>query len=445
VRLTILRLTEVLATSLGFIVAFTLILSQVPIATALGLVGFGGYVILNGWTPALSMVATITRDSTLTYTLIVLPLFVLMGNLVAGAGISGDLFRAAQAIMGRRRGSLAMATVTACGGFGAICGSSVATAATMAKVAIPSMRRLGYSKSLSAAAVAAGGTLGVLIPPSIIMVVYGVATQTHIGKLFAAGIVPGIVAVVGYLLAVKYTVWRYPSSAPVADDGDRVDGWQLLRSLWPVVVIFAVVMGGIYGGLFTAVEASGIGAVTALAFAISRHNLRWRDVYAIFVDTAQTSAMMFAIILGAALFGEFVNMTGVHESLLRLVEGSGLPPFGIVLVMIVIYLVLGCVLETLSMILLTVPIFFPIITMLGYDPVWFGVLIVVVVEIGLITPPIGVNLFVIRSVVKDITMAEVVRGVLPFIVADIARVLLIAALPALSLWLPELLFKSTPG
>lgn len=209
--------------------------------------------------------------------------------------------------------------------------------------------------------------------------------------------------------------------------------------------MFAVVMGGIYGGLFTAVEASGIGAVTALAFAISRHNLRWRDVYAIFVDTAQTSAMMFAIILGAALFGEFVNMTGVHESLLRLMEGSGLPPFGIVLMMIVIYLVLGCVLETLSMILLTVPIFFPIVTMLGYDPVWFGILIVVVVEIGLITPPIGVNLFVIRSVVPDITMAEVVRGVLPFIVADIARVLLIAALPALSLWLPELIFKSSPG
>jgi tripartite ATP-independent transporter DctM subunit len=434
-----------LATCLGFLLAFALILLQVPIATALGLVGLGGVVVLSGWTPAFSMVATITRDSTLVYTLIVLPLFVLMGNLVAGAGISNDLFRAAQALIGRRRGGLAMATVAACGGFGAICGSSVATAATMGKVAIPSMRRLGYGDALSAAAVAAGGTLGILIPPSIIMVVYGVATQTHIGKLFAAGIVPGLVAIVGYLLAVQYSVWRDPAAAPVADQAETMDGVALLRSLWPVLVIFAVVMGGIYGGLFTSIEASGIGAAAALAFALTRHGLGWREIYAILVDTAQTSAMMFAIILGAALFGEFVNITGVHESLLRLVQGSGLPPFGIVLMMVAVYLLLGCVLESLSMILLTVPIFFPIIQALGYDPVWFGILIVVVVEIGLITPPIGVNLFVIRSVVPDIPMATVIRGVVPFIVADLLRVLLIAAVPALSLWLPNLLFKASSG
>ncbi|WP_374665838.1 TRAP transporter large permease [Ramlibacter sp.] len=434
-----------LATCLGFLAAFSLILFQVPIATALGLVGFGGYVLLSGWTPAFSMVATITRDSTLVYTLIVLPLFVLMGNLVAGAGISQDLFRAAQALIGRRRGSLAMATVAACGGFGAICGSSVATAATMGKVAIPAMRRLGYGDSLSAAAVAAGGTLGILIPPSIIMVVYGVATQTHIGKLFAAGIVPGLIAVVGYILAVKFSVWRDPGLAPAVDETEASNGRALLASLWPVVAIFGVVMGGIYGGLFTAVEASGIGAAAALVFALGRHNLRLRDIYAIFVDTAQTSAMMFGIILGAALFGEFVNMTGVHEALLKLVQGSGLSPFGIVLMMIAVYLVLGCVLESLSMILLTVPIFFPIIKALGFDPVWFGILIVVVVEIGLITPPIGVNLFVIRSVVPDVPMRTVIRGVIPFIVADLVRVLLIAAVPALSLWLPGLLFKSATG
>ncbi len=434
-----------LATCIGFAVAFALILGQVPIATALGLVGFGGYVVLSGPTPALSMVATITRDSTLVYTLIVLPLFVLMGNLVAGAGISLDLFRAAQALIGRRRGSLAMATVAACGAFGAICGSSVATAATMGKVAIPSMRRLGYGDSLSAAAVAAGGTLGILIPPSIIMVVYGVATQTHIGMLFAAGIVPGLIAITGYILAVQYSVWRNPEIAPMADETERLNAGQLARSLWPVAVIFGVVMGGIYGGLFTSIEASGIGAVAALAFALSRHQLKWRDIYAIFVDTAQTSAMMFAVILGAALFGEFVNITGVHESLLKVVQGSGLPPFGIILLMVVVYLVLGCVLERLSMILLTVPIFFPIIKALGYDPVWFGILIVVVVEIGLITPPIGVNLFVIRSVVPDVPMMTVIRGVIPFIVADLVRVLLIAAVPAISLWLPQLLFKSASG
>ena len=433
------------ATLFGFLIAFALILVQVPIATALGLVGFGGVILLSGWTPAFSMVANITRDSTLVYTLIVLPLFVLMGNLVAGAGISGDLFRAAQALIGRRRGGLAMATVAACGGFGAICGSSVATAATMGKVAIPAMRKLGYGDSLSSAAVAAGGTLGILIPPSIIMVVYGVATQTHIGMLFAAGIVPGLIAIVGYMAAVKYSVWRNPALAPLADETEKIDTPALLRSLWPVLVIFGVVMGGIYGGFFTSIEASGIGAVAALLFALSRHNLKLAEIYDIFADTARTSTMMFGIILGAALFGEFINITGVHEGLLKVVQGSGLPNFGIVLLMILVYLVLGCVLESLSMILLTVPIFFPIIKVMGYDPVWFGILIVVVVEIGLITPPIGVNLFVIRSVMPDIQMMTVIRGVIPFIVVDLVRVLLIAAVPALSLWLPQLMFKAASG
>lgn len=431
-----------LAACLGFFVAFAFILFQVPIATALALAGFGGYVWLNGLTPALSMVATVTKDSTLVYSLIVLPLFVLMGNLVAGAGISGDLFRAAQAFIGKRRGGLAMATVVACGGFGAICGSSVATAATMGKVAIPSMRKLGYGDSLSSAAVAAGGTLGILIPPSVIMVVYGVATQTHIGKLFAAGIVPGLVAITGYVLAVKWSVWRNPGLAPLADDKEQVNKLALLRALWPVALIFGVVMGGIYGGFFTSIEASGIGATAALVFALTHHSLKLKDIYAILVDTARTSAMMFAIILGAALFGEFVNLTGVHEGLLQVVKDSGLPPFGIILLMIALYILLGTVLESLSMILLTVPIFFPIVLALGYDPVWFGILVVMVVEIGLITPPIGVNLFVIRSVMPDIPMMTVVRGVIPFVVADILRILLIAAVPALSLWLPNLLFKA---
>ena len=431
-----------LAACLGFLVAFSLILFQVPIATALGIVGIAGYAVLNDWKPALSMVATITKDSTLLYTLIVLPLFVLMGNLVAGAGISVDLFRAAQAFIGRRRGGLALATVAACGGFGAICGSSVATAATMGKVAIPAMRKLGYSDSLSAASVAAGGTLGILIPPSIIMVVYGVATQTHIGKLFAAGVIPGLIAIMGYMAAVKWTVWRDPAAAPLADEMEKPDKAALLRSLWPVAVIFGVVMGGIYGGFFTSIEASGIGASAAMVFALMHHSLKLKDIFAILVDTARTSAMMFAIILGAALFGEFINLTGVHEGLLKVVNGSGLPPFGIILLMVVLYILLGSVLESLSMILLTVPIFFPIIKALGYDPVWFGILIVVVVEIGLIHPPIGVNLFVIRSVVPDIPMISILKGIIPFIVADLLRILLIASVPAISLWLPNLLFKA---
>lgn len=434
-----------LAVSIGFLISFALIFLQVPIATALGLVGFGGVVWLNGWTPALSMAATITRDTTLVYSLIVLPLFVLMGNLVAGAGISGDLFRAAQALIGRRRGGVAMATIVASGGFAAICGSSVATAATMGKVAIPEMRRLGYGEKLASAVVAAGGTLGILIPPSVIMVVYGVATQTHIGKLFAAGVVPGLIAVLGYMLAVRYMVWRDSSQAPVSTERVEMDVRALFRTLWPVAAIFGIVMGGIYGGLFTSVEASGIGASAALLFAVTRHNLTLAKIREIFADSARTSAMMFGIILGAALFGEFVNITGVHEGLLAMVQGSGLSPFGVIMVMIAIYLVLGCVLESLSMILLTVPIFFPIVVALGYDPVWFGILVVVVVEIGLITPPIGVNLFVIRSVTPDIPMGSIVRGILPFIASDLVRVMLIATIPALSLWLPNLLFNGAGG
>ncbi len=432
------------AASLGLLAAFALIFFQVPIATALALVGFLGYVALNDVIAGFSMVATVTRDSTMVYSLIVLPLFVLMGNLVAGAGISGQLFDAAQAFIGRRRGGLAMATVAASGAFGAVCGSSVATAATMGKVAIPAMRRLGYADSLSSAAVAAGGTLGILIPPSVIMVVYGVATQTHIGMLFAAGIVPGLIAIALYMAAVKWTVWRNPAAAPLAEPGADRDRWKMLRALWPVIVIFGVVMGGIYGGVFTSVEASGIGAVAALVFALARKGVTLRDIYAIVLDSAKTSAMMFAIILGAAVFGEFVNMTGIHEGLLAMVEASGLSSFSVILVIIAIYIVLGCVLESLSIILLTVPIFFPVVTALGYDPVWFGILVVVVVEIGLITPPIGVNLFVIRSVVSDIPMISIVKGVLPFITVDLLRILLIAALPVLSLWLPNLLFSSTP-
>jgi tripartite ATP-independent transporter DctM subunit len=431
-----------LAACLGFLIAFSFILFQVPIATALGVVGFCGYALLSGWTPALSMVSTVAKDSTLVYSLIVLPLFVLMGNLVAGAGISQDLFRAAQAFIGARRGGVAMATVVACGGFAAMSGSSVATAATMGKVAIPSMRQLGYDDSLSAAAVAAGGTLGVLFPPSIIMVVYGVATQTHIGMLFAAGVVPGLLAMIGYVIAVKWTVWRKPESAPLGEKIERHDRVALLRSLWPVALIFAVVMGGIYGGFFTSIEASGIGASSAMVLALTHTSLKLKQVLSILVDTAKTSAMMFAIILGAALFGEFVNITGVHEGLLSVVTGSGLPPFGIILMMVVLYILLGSVLESLSLILLTVPIFFPIIKAMGYDPVWFGVLIVVVVEIGLIHPPIGVNLFVIRSVMPDIPMMTIVRGVVPFIVTCLINIFIIAAFPAISLWLPHLLFKS---
>ena len=429
-----------LAALIGFVLAFALIFLRVPIATSLALVGFGGLMIVSGTTPALTTMAMSAQSATMSYSLSVLPLFILMGNLVAGAGISGNLFRAAQMFVGRQRGGLAIATVLACGGFGAICGSSVATAATMSRVAIPPMRKIGYADRLTAATLAAGGTLGILIPPSVLMVIYGVSTQTHIGKLFAAGLIPGIVGILGYIAAVKWVVWRDPSAAPASEQTEWTERFEVLRGLWPVIVLFGLVMGGIYGGWFTATEAAGIGAAGAFAFALSARSLTLKHIGAILVDTALVSASMFAIIFGAAMFVEFINLSGVHKLLETLVKDSGASPFGVILIIIAIYIVLGSVLESLSMILITVPIFFPIVVGLGYDPVWFGIIVVVATEIGLITPPIGVNLFVIRSVAPDIAMKTILGGVLPFISVDVLRILLLAAVPVLSLWLPGLLF-----
>jgi len=429
-----------IAALLGFAASFVLLFLRVPISTGLAITGFAGLVILSGWTPALTTVGMAAQSVTMAYSLSVLPLFVLMGNLVAGAGISGNLFKAAQLFVGRQRGGVAMGTILACAGFGAICGSSVATCATMARVAIPSMRKLGYHDRLTTATLASGATLGILIPPSIIMVVYGVNTQTHIGKLFAAGLVPGIIAVLLYMAAVKWTVWRDPTTAPVAAGSNRAEKFEVLKGLWPVIVLFTLVMGGIYGGFFTATEAAGIGAAGALVFALLHKGLGARRIYAILVDSALVSAMMIAIVFGAAVFVEFINVTGIHRVLESLVAGSGLPPFGIILLMIAIFFVAGALMEELSMILILVPIFYPIVIKLGYDPVWFGIIVVVACEIGLIAPPIGMNLFVIRSVAPDVPMNTILAGMFPFITVDLVRIVLLAAFPAITLWLPNLLF-----
>ncbi|MGF7159278.1 tripartite ATP-independent transporter DctM subunit [Rhodoligotrophos appendicifer] len=430
-----------LAAGLGFLAAFAIIFSGIPIAIALALVGFLGFAALNGVTPALSMIALAAKDSTMSYSLSVIPLFILMGNFIAGAGISGDLYRAAQVFIGRRRGGLAMATILSCGGFAAVCGSSVATAVTMAKVSLPSMRKYGYSDGLATASVAAGGTLGILIPPSVLLVIYGIITESHIGKLFAAGIIPGLLGIFGYLMAVQWTAWRDPSAAPPGAIADRAEKIDAVRSVWPVVLLFGLVIGGIYGGWFTATEAAGIGASGGFFFALLRGRLSLATLYEILLDTVQTTAVMFALLLGAMMFGEFINYTGAHEGLLQVVEAKGLPPALVITFIIIIYLVLGCLLESISMMLLTVPLFFPIITGLGYDPIWFGIMVVVLVEIGLITPPIGVNLFVIKAVSKDVSMMTIIRGIIPFIVADLFRILILALVPAISLWLPNLLFN----
>lgn len=424
---------------IGFGAAFALIFLRVPIAIALGVVGALGFYLLVGQAPALSMIALSAVSSTMSYNLAVIPLFILMGNLIAATGIAGDLFRAAQVTVGHKRGGLGIATILTCGGFAAVCGSSVATAVTMGRVAIPQMRRYGYSDSLSTATVAAGGTLGILIPPSIIMVVYGIATETHIGMLFAAGIVPGLIGVLGYSLAVRWVATRNPSAAPSAERASAAERRAALRGVWPVGLLFFVVLGGIYAGIFTATEAAGIGASGALLFALIRRLPR-RDFLDVLVQSAETTAILFALIIGAKIFAEFVNYTGAHTGMLTLVQDSGLTPVMVMVVICLIYILLGCVLDSLTMMLLTLPMFFPIVVGLGYDPVWFGIMVVMLVELGLVTPPIGINLFIVKSVVPDVPLIKIIRGIVPFIFVDILRLLLIGFIPALALFLPQLLF-----
>ncbi len=414
---------------------------RVPIALAMAIVGVVGYAYMRdwNWTVAFASAQTKIYETGRNYTLSVVPLFILMGSFTTRAGMSQELFRAAYAFIGHLRGGLAMATILACAGFGAICGSSIATAATMAKVAYPSMKRFGYSDALSTGSIAAGGTLGILIPPSTIMVIYGVFTETNIGKLFAAGVLPGILAAALLCVAVAYVTWRDPKAGP---PGERItwrERWLALRDIWAVAALFLFVMGGIYGGAFTATEGAGMGAFGAMAFALWRRALSWRAFYGCLVESARTTAMLFMILIGALMFAEFVNITTMPNDLKSFVDRFNVHPVLVVAAICAIYVILGTAMEELSMILLTIPVFFPVVMHLGFDPIWFGILIVVVVEIGLISPPVGMNLFVLKTLLPEVGTGTVFRGVTPFIVADVVRLAILIAFPAISLWLPSLM------
>ncbi len=432
---------------IGFAALLVLVFLRMPIAFAMGLVGFAGFGYLTGWKPSLSMVGTLVSETALSYGLSVVPLFILMGNLVSRAGLSGELYAASHAFLGDRRGGLSMATIVACGGFSAICGSSLATAATMSKVAMPPMRRYGYSDSLASASIAAGGTLGILIPPSVILVIYGLMTETSIRELFAAGFIPGLVGVLFYLGAVQWVVWRRPEEGPRAERTPWRGRLAALGGVWGTLLLFVLVMGGIYGGLFTPTEAAGIGAGGAFIIALARGTLTWRSLLEVLTDSARTTAMLFTVLIGALIFSNFVNRAGLPAGLLSLVTGYDLPPLVVIAIILAIYLVLGCVFESLSMLLLTIPIFFPVVQGLGYAGlgaeailVWFGIIAVVVTEISLITPPVGLNVFVLSGVLKDVKTSTVFKGVTPFWCADIGRLALLVAFPALSLALPRLFY-----
>ncbi|KMW57678.1 TRAP dicarboxylate transporter, DctM subunit, unknown substrate 3 [Candidatus Rhodobacter oscarellae] len=409
---------------------------RIPVAFVMIIVGFLGMAYVGTPTGALYNVGQTAYDAAINYELSVVPLFVLMGNFVARSRLAEELYNASNAFLGHRKGGLAMATVVACGGFSAICGSSLATAATMSKVAMPSMRRYGYSDALASGSIAAGGTLGILIPPSVLLVIYGILTQTSIGKLFAAGVLPGLIGVLFYLLAVRFTIWRNPAAGPSAERQSWPERMRALSSVWGVVILFGVVMGGIYGGVFSPTEAAGIGAIGAFFFALFRGTLTWRLLFEILEESALTTAMLFTILIGALLFANFINLTDFPQALLALAAQFSDTPWLVILAILLIYLILGCVFESLSMILLTVPIFFPLVEQLGYDPIWFGIVVVVITEISLITPPVGLNVFVLRGVLPDVKTSTIFRGVTAFWVADLFRLALIALVPLLSLWLP---------
>ena len=425
----------------GLAAMMVLAFVRIPIALAMGIVGIIGYAYMRDWNWMVAFATAQTKiyETGRNYTLSVVPLFILMGSFVTRAGMSQELFRAAYAFIGHLRGGLAMATVMACAGFGAICGSSIATAATMAKVAYPSMKKLGYSDALSTGSIAAGGTLGILIPPSTIMVIYGIITETNIGKLFAAGILPGILATFLLCLAVAWSTWRDPLAGPRGERASWSERWAALRGVWAVVALFALVMGGIYAGAFTATEGAAMGAVGAMIFALARKVLTWKSLYASLVESARTTSMLFMILIGALMFAEFVNITTMPADLTNFVSRFQLHPIVVVGAIMVIYIILGTAMEELSMILLTLPVFFPIIVKLGFDPIWFGVLIVVVVEIGLISPPVGMNLFVLSTLIPEVPTRTVFRGVMPFVAVDVIRLAILVAFPAISLYLPSLM------
>ncbi len=427
----------------GFLILLLLILARMPISFAMGLVGFFGFLYLNdgNWIASLSMASRRVIDTSQDYGLSVIPLFILMGNLVTRAGLSQELYRASYSFLGHLRGGLSMATVVACGGFSAICGSSLATAATMAKVSMPPMRKYGYSDSLAAASIAAGGTLGILIPPSVILVIYGIMTEQSIRELFAAGFLPGLLGVLLYLGAVAWTVWRKPEAGPRGERMPWAERWRSLRGVWGTLILFGVVMGGIYGGVFTPTEAAGIGAAGAFLIALARRSLSWRSTWEVLYETAMTTSSLFAVVIGALIFSNFINRAGLPDQLLSLITGNDISPMMVILMILGIYIILGCVFESLSMLLLTVPIFYPVVESLGFDLVWFGIVVVVVTEISLITPPVGLNVFVLSGVLKDVKTGDIFRGVTPFWVADIIRLSLITLIPAISLILPQLLYR----
>ena len=425
-----------------FFGALALIALRMPVGAAMLLCGGLGYAAINGWAPMFAALKSLTFSRFANYSLSVVPLFLLMGEFATKGGLNAALFRAARAWFGHWRGGLAVATIGGCAAFGAICGSSLATAATMSQVAGPEMRKHGYSSALATGTLAAGGTLGILIPPSVILVIYAVYTEQSIGALFIAAIIPGVIATLGYMLVVNLYVRLVPGAATRVERTPWSERWAATRAVWPAALVFLLVVVGIYRGWFSPTEAAAIGVAAVLVIAVVLGGMRWRGFYESLLSTAETSALMYLVLLGAELFSAALALTQMPTELSRLVGSLGLSPITIIGAILLIYLVLGCFMESLAMVLLTLPVFIPLILSLklGMSPaqvlVWFGILVLVAVEVGMISPPFGLNLFVINAMAKDVPMVETYKGVIGFCVSDVIRLVLLVAFPALVIWLP---------
>ncbi|MDA3888446.1 MAG: TRAP transporter large permease [Allgaiera sp.] len=429
----------------GLAVMIGLIVVRVPVAYTMILVGIFGTVITSGPAVLLSQLHDLAFSQFSSYDLSVLPMFILMGGLASRSGLSQDLFRAGNAVLGRFKGGVAMAAIAACAGFGALSGSSTATASTMARVALPELRRYKFSPALATGAIAAGGTLGILIPPSVVLIVYAVIVEANIVTMFAAALIPGLLATLFFMLAIAVYVRLVPGSGPEGRAVSRQEFLAAMLGVLPVVAIFGVVIGGIYAGIYNPTPAAGIGVFLVALFGLTTRRMHLRDVLQAILETARTSGMIFLILLGAELLKIFMARAGVPQAAAHALQTSGLPPYAILAMIIVIFLIFGCLMDSLSMVILAIPFFWPVVLGLdfGLGPqelkVWFGIIILVVVELGLITPPVGLNVFIINALAPDVPMRQTFAGVLPFLAAEAIRITLLVLFPILSLGLPRLL------
>src|SRR6201991_4427853 len=415
---------------IGFATLFILMLARVPVGMAMALVGVGGFSYLVNGDAALKIIGHTSMRTVTDYTFGVIPMFLLMGAFVTNSGMSEELFRAANKFLGHRRGGLGIATIAACGGFAAISGSSVARAATFSTVAYPEMRRYGYPQSFATGVIAAGGTLGAILPPSTVLAVYGIITEQDIGKLFVAGVLPGLLAASMYICTVVLIGLVNPKFLPRAPRHTWSERVSSVRDVWATMLLFLFVIGGLYGGLFTPTEAGGMGAGGAFLIGVLRGKLDRTEIRRSLLQATRTAAAVFTVLIGALLFGYFLTVTQTPQKVTEFLTGLGIGRYGVLALIMLMYLVLGCLMDALAMVILTVPIIFPVIVHLGFDPIWFGIIIVMTVELGMICPPVGINVFVINSIAKDVKLTTIYGGVMPFIVTDIIRMILLIIFPA---------------